>query len=75
VLEANEYGKIDRVIWYDQEALIISGHGRRVRSLRYTDGLELWQLAATTAIVSQHDSPLKSQQVIQDRFEPGESFV
>jgi hypothetical protein len=70
VLEANEQGKIDRIIWYDQEAVIVSGKGRHVRALRYADGLELWQLAATATTNNQETTP-KHCQVNQNRFDPG----
>jgi hypothetical protein len=72
VFEDNEYGKIDRIIWYDQESVIVTGQGRRVRALRYADGLEIWQLAATN---SNQDSTSRHCQVIKNRFDPGEFFV
>ncbi|CAF0717369.1 unnamed protein product [Adineta steineri] len=72
VFETNEYGKIDRIIWYDQESVIISGQGRRARSLRYADGLEVWQLAATTTNTnSNQDTVAKHCQVIKNRYDPG----
>ncbi|CAF4664248.1 unnamed protein product, partial [Rotaria sp. Silwood1] len=71
VFEANEYGKIDRIIWYDQESVIVTGQGRRVRALRYADGLEVWQLAATSTTNSNQDSNFKYCQVIKNRFDPG----
>lgn len=71
VLEANEYGKIDRIIWYDQEAIVVTGQGRRVRALRYADGLELWQLAAASTTNSNQDTSIKHCQVVKNRFDPG----
>jgi len=72
VFEDNEYGKIDQIIWYDQESVIITGKGRRVRALRYADGLEVWQLAATSTTNSNQDSFSKHCQAIKNRFDPGE---
>jgi hypothetical protein len=72
VFESNEYGKIDRIIWYDHESVIITGQGRRVRALRYADGLETWQLAATSTTNLDQDSTSKHCQVIKNRFDPGE---
>ncbi|CAF1123636.1 unnamed protein product [Adineta ricciae] len=71
VFEANDYGKIDRIIWYDQEGVIVTGNGRRVRALRYADGLEVWQLAATSGTNSNEETISKSCQVIKNRFDPG----
>ena len=72
IFESNEYGKIDRIIWYDQESVIISGHGKRVRALRYADGLEVWQLSTAATANSNQDSNSKYCQVIKNRFDPGE---
>jgi hypothetical protein len=69
VLEANEHGNIDRIIWYEQESVIVSGSGRRVRALRHADGLETWQLAATST--NNQEIPSKHCQVVQNRFNPG----
>ncbi|CAF3678394.1 unnamed protein product [Rotaria socialis] len=71
VFEANEYGKIDRTIWYDQESVVVTGEGRRVRALRYADGLEVWQLSAPSTINSNQDSNPKHCQVVKNRFDPG----
>lgn len=73
VFEDNDYGKIDRIIWYDQESVIITGQGRRARALRYADGLEVWQLAATSTANSHQDSTSRHCQVIKNRFDPGET--
>ncbi|CAF2042280.1 unnamed protein product [Rotaria magnacalcarata] len=71
VFEANEYGKIDRTIWYDQESVVVTGEGRRARALRYADGLEVWQLSAPSTINSNQDSNPKHCQVVKNRFDPG----
>ncbi|UJR35326.1 hypothetical protein I4U23_028087 [Adineta vaga] len=71
VFEANEYGTIDRIIWYDQEGVIVTGHGRRVRALRYADGLEVWQLAAASSTNLNEEIISKNCQVIKNRFDPG----
>ncbi len=52
--------------------MIITGQGRRARALRYADGLEVWQLAATSATPSNQDSPSRHCQVIKNRFDTGE---
>ena len=75
VFEDNDYGKIDRIIWYDQEAVIVTGQGRRVRALRYADGLEVWQLAATSNANLHQDSSARHCQVIKNRFDTGEMCV
>ena len=53
--------------------MIVTGHGRRVRALRYADGLEVWQLAsaATTANANGDSIAAKHCQVAQNRFDPG----
>lgn len=72
VLEDNEHGNIDRIVWYDQEAVIVTGHGRRVRALRYADGLEVWQLAAAASNNPNAESTTpKHCQVVQNRYDPG----
>lgn len=75
VFEDNDYGKIDRIIWYDQEAVIITGQGRRARALRYADGLETWQLAASSTTNLHQDSSPRYCQVIKNRFDPGKICV
>jgi hypothetical protein len=42
--------------------------------LRYADGLEVWQLAATSTTNSNQDSILKHCQVVKNRFDPGKPF-
>lgn len=71
MFESNELGKIDRIIWYDQESIIITGQGKRVRALRYADGLEVWQLAAPSTVNANQDTNSKDCQVIKNRFDPG----
>ena len=71
VLESNQFGKIDRIIWYEQECVIISGNGRRARALRYADGLEVWQLAAASTTNNNQDGVSKYCQTLQNRYDPG----
>ena len=75
VFEDNDYGKIDRTIWYDQEAVIVTGQGRRARALRYADGLETWQLAASSTRNLHQDLSSRYCQVIKNRFDPGKICV
>lgn len=69
VLEANELGNIDDIVWFEHESVIISKHGRRVRALRYADGLEVWQLAAPSTSSQSQDASSKYSQIVQNRFD------
>ncbi|CAF0738689.1 unnamed protein product [Didymodactylos carnosus] len=60
VLESNALGKIDRIIWFENEALVVSGNGRRVRTIRYTEGLELWELAPPVIHEPKHSHIIKN---------------
>ena len=75
VFEENEHGQIDRIIWYDQESVIVTGKGRRVRALRHADGLEVWQLAAAATTNTNQQSLSNYCQVIKNRFDPGKRLV